>query len=202
MSRTIRACESTRPGPYDSCQHRALRLVRVVVVGIGAIGVAGCLTPHARYRHASRTTSRTAQTRTSYLVPRDWDYRTAYRLPESRLITIIDSYLGIPYRYGGTNRKGLDCSGFVYLVFRELNRARMPRSTRRLKRVGRIVPRREAKPGDLVFFWTSVPGRVNHVGICVGNGRFVHASSSKGVTYSDLDSKYFRRHFVFVRRIF
>jgi len=110
--------------------------------------------------------------------------------------------MGTPYRYGGTGRAGLDCSGLVAVVFRELNRARVPRSTRRLKRLGRVVPAREARAGDLVFFCTAAPGRVNHVGICIGDGRFVHASSSKGVVHAALDQEYFRKRLAYVRRLF
>ncbi len=137
-----------------------------------------------------------------YRVPRNWDYRTDYRVPPSRLVSIIDSYLGVRYRYGGTSRKGLDCSGLVYVVFRELNHARMPRTTRRLKRLGKVVPRSDAAPGDLVFFAMKRAGAVDHVGIYVGKGRFAHASSTRGVRYDRLGDEYYRRRVVCVRRVF
>ena len=140
----------------------------------------GCLTSHARYTRPSGAVI----AKGTYRVPRNWDYRRDYRLPVSRLRTIVESYMGTPYRYGGTNRKGLDCSGLVYLVFRELNKAKMPRTTRRLKKLGRTVQRSGAKPGDLVFFALGRPGRLNHVCIYMGKGQFAHSSTSKGVIYS------------------
>lgn len=172
--------------------------LRLPLAALALIWLNGCLTSSIRYRRPSGA----VVTRNAYRVPRNWDYRKDYRIPVSRLRSIADSYLGVPYRYGGTNRRGLDCSGLVYLVFRELNRARMPRSTRRLKRLGRLVQRANLRPGDLVFFATGRSGRVNHVGIYMGNGRFVHASASKGVIYSDMQGSYYVKHFVFARRIF
>ena len=76
----------------------------------------GCMEPSTRY-------TRDAEGNLHMMVPADWDYRTNYHMPESRLKKIADSYLGTTYKNGGINRKGLDCSGFVCLVFKELNKA-------------------------------------------------------------------------------
>jgi cell wall-associated NlpC family hydrolase len=137
-----------------------------------------------------------------FLVPRGYDYRIDYRIPASRLRSIIKSYLGVPYRYGGTSRRGLDCSGFVNVVFKELNRARVPRTTRRLRKLGKQVPLGQAALGDLVFFRMGSRGTVDHVGIWVGEGRFAHASQSKGITYSRIDQEYYRKRFAYLRRVF
>jgi len=137
-----------------------------------------------------------------YRVPRNWDYRADYRIPADRLVRIIDSYVGVRYKYGGTSRSGVDCSGLVFLVFRELNHARMPRSTRRLKKLGKPVPRSELQHGDLVFLSMKNNGMIDHVGIYTGNGRFAHASSSKGVMYSNLRDDYFQPRIVYIRRVF
>lgn len=173
---------------------RAMVLPLVVMVC-----VPGCLTSHARYvRPGGGVVTRDGR----YLVPRNWDYRADYRIPVSRLRAIVQSYMGTPYRYGGTSRRGVDCSGLVYLVFRELNKARLPRTTKKLKKYGRVVSTPETRPGDLVFFSLGNRGRVDHVGICMGDGTFAHASSSQGVTYSRLDKKYYRTRTVYIRRIF
>ena len=119
-----------------------------------------------------------------------------------RLKKIVDSYLGVPYKTGGMNRRGFDCSGFVVTVFREFNGERLPRSTRELKRVGRKVSKNDARPGDLVFVKGGVFGSINHVGIYMGNGAFAHASSSHGVRYDRLDDEYYTKHFAMIRRIF
>ncbi|MBD3243399.1 MAG: hypothetical protein GF331_22605 [Chitinivibrionales bacterium] len=171
---------------------------RLVLTAVAVVWLNGCLTSSVRYRRPSGA----VVTRNAYRVPRNWDYRKDYRIPVSRLRSIVDSYLGVPYRYGGTDRRGLDCSGLVYVVFRKLNRARMPRSTRRLKRLGRPVQRAHMRPGDLLFFATGRSGRINHVGIYMGDKRFAHASASKGVIYSDVHGDYYEKHFVFARRIF
>jgi len=160
--------------------------------------VSGCIAPSVRYARPSGAVIGPGV----YRVPRGWDYRKDYRLPVPRLQQIVQSYIGTPYRYGGTSRKGLDCSGLVSVVYRELNRAKLPRSTRRLKKLGTVVSRGEARAGDLAFFTLGHRGIVDHVGICLGGERFAHASSSRGVTYSSLGDDYYRGRLVFVRRLF
>jgi cell wall-associated NlpC family hydrolase len=117
-----------------------------------------------------------------------------------RLMEIINSYIGVPYRYGGTTRSGLDCSGLVQNVFRDVYELDLPRASKDMYKLGTWVRRKQAQPGDLVFF--DRRGRVNHVGIYVGDGRFAHASPDYGVTYSTLDNEYFTRHFAGIKRLF
>ncbi|HUI92152.1 MAG TPA: NlpC/P60 family protein [Chitinivibrionales bacterium] len=137
-----------------------------------------------------------------YYVPANYDYRKDYKVPEDKLKKITDSYLGVRYKNGGMDRCGFDCSGFVCVVFRELNHARLPRSTRQLKWLGRGIAVRDARPGDLMFFKGGVFNAVNHVGIYMGGNSFVHASTSSGVRYDRLDDEYYTKHFAMVRRIF
>ena len=122
-------------------------------------------------------------------------------IPEDKLRRIVASYLGVRYKTGGMDRHGFDCSGFVVVVFRELCRARLPRSTKELKRFGREVSRKDARPGDLVFVKGGAFNSINHVGIYMGNGTFVHASSSKGIRYDRLDDEYYTNHFAMIRRV-
>jgi lipoprotein Spr len=110
--------------------------------------------------------------------------------------------LGTRYKRGGENRAGLDCSGFVCRVFRELNGAKLPRSSGKQWKLGRLVSPADARPGDFVFFRGGLFGTVNHVGIYMGGGRFVHASTSNGVIYSSLDDDYYKKHFAGIRRVF
>ncbi len=167
-----------------------------------ALLLGGCLTPQARYTRSAQSGQSASRSKKSYLVPRDWDYRKQYRVPSDRLKTIISRYIGVPYRWGGASRRGMDCSGFVRTVFSELNNARLPRNSRSMSKLGKTVALRQARAGDLVFFRGGLFNRINHVGIYVGNNRFAHASSKKGVTYSSLARDYYRRRFVFVRRLF
>lgn len=120
---------------------------------------------------------------------------------DDRLSAVISSYLGTPYRYGGISRQGLDCSGFVHVVFKDVYHLSLPHTTRKLRRLGLKVALSSAQRGDLVFFSGGVWGRVNHVGIYLGEGLFAHASSSKGVTYSTLQDPYYKKHVVELRRV-
>ncbi len=118
-----------------------------------------------------------------------------------KLKKVVDSYIGVPYRYKGTTKRGMDCSGFVWRVFHNLGYSEFPRtSSAELHKLGRSITLRAAKLGDLVFFkkW----GRVFHVGIYMENDMFVHANKKKGVTYTSLNNEYFGRRFADIRRMY
>lgn len=106
-------------------------------------------------------------------------------------------WLGIPYRSGGLTRRGVDCSGFVMNVFREVYGKALSRTAAdMLKRNCKKVSRAKLQEGDLVFFRTSRGMRnkaPNHVGIYLKNGKFIHASASKGVIVSSLSEPYYLR---------
>lgn len=97
----------------------------------------------------------------------------------------IQPWLGTPYRLGGQSRSGIDCSGFCQIILQETRGIQIPRTTQASWETGKSVSRHQLKPGDVIFFgnfWG-----INHSGIWLGNGRFVHASSSRGVTITTLD---------------
>jgi cell wall-associated NlpC family hydrolase len=108
--------------------------------------------------------------------------------------------VGKPYRYGGFSPAGFDCSGLVHYSFGRAG-VRLPRDTPGLRRIGDDLDRDELAKGDLVFF-DQEGKKASHVGIYLGDGRFVHAPSTGGrVRIDRIDSPYWRKHFNEARRI-
>jgi cell wall-associated NlpC family hydrolase len=109
------------------------------------------------------------------------------------------SFQGTPYRNGGADPAGFDCSGFVEYVFAR-HGVWMPRTVREQFAVGRKVRSDDLRPGDLVFFDTG--SSPSHVGVMVGGDRFVHAPSSKGIVRVEhLGTRYWSERFVGARRV-
>lgn len=106
---------------------------------------------------------------------------------------------GTPYKYGGMDRDGVDCSAFVYITYRTRFGLELPRSTDDQINVGTDVTGRKLRPGDLLFFNTSFFDR--HVGIYLENRNFLHASKEKGIIISSLDNEYWRSKFRIAKRL-
>ena len=106
---------------------------------------------------------------------------------------------GTPYRYGGLSKRGVDCSGFVYLTYRNKFGINLPRSTEQQSRTGTPISKQQLTAGDLVFFKTGFSKR--HVGIYLGNSKFLHASTSQGVTISNMNNVYWRKKYWKAQRI-
>lgn len=128
-----------------------------------------------------------------------------FDLPGLDVTELVDnalSFIGVPYRFGGSSpASGFDCSGFVKYVFSKTFDLSLPRTAREMARGGMAVARGELQPGDLVFFNTR--GAANsHVGIYLGDSKFVHAPNSRGrVRINDLDETYYRQRFNGARRV-
>ncbi len=170
------------------------------IIGITVLYLLSGCAPSVRYTRSGEQPKITPEGK--YIVPGNWDYRKNYKIPQSRLIEITSSWIGTPYRFGGFSRKGIDCSGFVCRVFEEMSHVKLPHQSRKLRAMGTPVSLRNARPGDLVFFRGGLFNTVNHVGIYMGNNRFVHAATKKGVSMSSLDQQYYKERFVDARRIF
>ena len=118
----------------------------------------------------------------------------------SSLVETALEYRGVRYRYGGITTRGMDCSGLVYRVL-NTHGISAPHNSRALYRLGKSVARKDLEAGDLVFFHTRGRG-ISHVGIYIGDGKFVHASSGKGrVRVDRLDEGYYARRYVGARRV-
>ena len=126
---------------------------------------------------------------------------TASDVLGNQIIAYAEQFLGVPYVWGGNGPKSFDCSGFTKYVMNhfgyEINRTASAQSTN-----GVSISRSELQPGDLVFFHTfSSYVYITHVGIYAGNGQFIHASSTNGITYSSMYSDYYSDAYVCARRI-
>jgi len=121
--------------------------------------------------------------------------------PDERklFVKVATGFLGAPYRLGGSTVRGIDCSAFVRKIY-QLFDINLPRTAYEQSNVGRSVAKNELLEGDLVFFRTKRP--VGHVGIYIGNGEFVHASSKdRAVRIDNLDAPYFYNRFVRAVRV-
>jgi len=120
-------------------------------------------------------------------------------LQDNRLLEHVDEWYGTRYRYGGTTKSGIDCSAFVQAVYLSAFALSLPRTARDQYRNSRIISATEMKTGDLVFFNTT--GGISHVGIYLQNNKFIHASTSQGVTISDVFDPYYLSRFIGIGRI-
>lgn len=119
---------------------------------------------------------------------------------KKKLIILARQYLGVRYRWGGTTSRGFDCSGFVYAMFRKIG-INLPHSSSAQFKIGKPIKLKDLKPGDRVYFHTYRRG-ASHAGIYIGNGFFIHASSTGGrvVKISSLYERYYSKRFLGGRR--
>lgn len=106
-------------------------------------------------------------------------------------------WMGTPYRAGGDTKRGTDCSGLTCQVYKKVYHTALSRSTDGQKKESNKVAKRNLREGDLVFFTSSRSGRkVAHVGIYLKDGKFIHASTGKGVIISNLNERYYTTHYM------
>ena len=111
-------------------------------------------------------------------------------------------WIGTPYKYGGASRNGCDCSGLVGQIFRSVYGKNLERNSAKIEENNcRRISKNNLRTGDLVFFATGKKHKINHVGIYLKDNKVIHASSSKGVIVSNLESDYYRRTFVSAGRV-
>lgn len=165
-------------------------ILKLLLLTILSVGTVAC--------HSSRKTVRGSS---GTVPPRKVDYKEMRDEVNSRdydvpligsLIEEAARWLGVPYKYAGNDRGGVDCSGLTSQVFLKTLNVKMPRSSREQQEWCHNISKSDLMPGDLVFFATgSDRNRVSHVGIYIGNGDMIHASSSRGVVVSNLGETYY-----------
>ena len=118
----------------------------------------------------------------------------------AQIVQMAQQYMGTPYAWGGSSPGGFDCSGFIYYIYSQFGIS-LPRMSDGQSEVGRALSGDNLLPGDLVFFTTYEPG-ASHVGIYLGGGRFIHASSAAGeVTITPLGKSYYQERYLGARRV-
>ena len=111
-----------------------------------------------------------------------------------KLYRFIDDWYGVPYKYGGQSKAGVDCSGFINTLFIDVYDKKVPRTTSQIAKESKSISKTKMQEGDIVIF--DIQGKKHsHAGVYLKNGKFVHASSSKGVIISNLNSSYYQKAF-------
>jgi cell wall-associated NlpC family hydrolase len=163
--------------PFADSDNRVTRWHAVLLLALAMLTLAGCAEfPENRQPLASTEASTPSNSGVA-----------------AALYDQLDEWRSVAYRYGGTSKRGVDCSGFVYVTYLSRFGIRLPRSTETQAKAGAPVDMDRLRPGDLVFFHTGWGKR--HVGIYVENERFIHASTSSGVTLSSLNNDYWSSHY-------
>ncbi|PKG25646.1 C40 family peptidase [Niallia nealsonii] len=114
-------------------------------------------------------------------------------------VTVAKKYIGTPYKYGGMSPKGFDCSGLVGYSYKKTGKT-LPRTAGDMYKKGKKVTKKNLKKGDLIFFSTYKKG-ASHVGIYVGDNKFIHSSSSKGVKIDQLSNTYWKSKYYGAKRL-
>ncbi len=157
---------------------------------------------HSLYSYDSYNNHRNLGTRISNNYQTNRQFNSYGTTPTGNNIErTAKSLLGIDYQYGATGPYQYDCSGFTKYVFSKQG-INLPRVSRDQARVGQYVKARQLQKGDLIFFDSKKSSAVSHVGIYLGGGNFIHASSAQDkVTISNLNSSYYSKHFKWGRRV-
>jgi len=169
-----------------------------------------CKTPSKSSKHKATAKKHTTKSTTTHnkpvkktVVPENTDFYSVYSkklgvtlkgTENKKLIQSMSSWMGVPYKYGGDNKAGCDCSGLVKSIFKEVYNKDLFRSAMDQMQNVRIIKRDELAIGDLVFFKT-IGDKVSHVGIYIGENKFIHASSTRGVVINSLEEAYYKKCF-------
>ncbi|NNE76883.1 MAG: C40 family peptidase [Pricia sp.] len=178
-------------------------LILLVVFSMVSCGSSKKKTTYSKTRTVSVTAK--SEERTKKETPTVKKFPVTKRTKADEIINTALQFSGVRYKFGGTTRRGMDCSGLLYVAFGE-NDIRLPRTSYHMAEEGKPVRIKEVTKGDLLFFRTSRGSkRINHVGMVVDveddEIKFIHASTSRGVIVSSLHEGYWNRAFVRATRV-
>jgi cell wall-associated NlpC family hydrolase len=114
---------------------------------------------------------------------------------------VVDTYVGAPYKRGGSNLHGIDCSNLVASIYRDYDGTKLPESTRGLLRLSDVIELDQLQIGDLVFFKFAETRSPSHVGVYLGDTKFVHSSETNGVVISSIEESAYRSAYYGARRV-
>jgi murein DD-endopeptidase / murein LD-carboxypeptidase len=178
--------------------------IPILLILIFSLSVASCSKQHYPISSASKKSVVFNTEMQSFLKGGAERKLDTGRKKPNQIIKTAEKFKGTPHCMGGTTRKCLDCSGLTYASF-AAHKILLPRNSQEQARYGQIIyNRNDLKRGDLVFFTKSYKSSdyITHVGIYLGKNKFIHASSSKGVTETPLHNQWWSDRFVFGTRIF
>lgn len=169
-----------------------------------ALTITSCTSSKKSGSNKKKHNSETKTTTTNSLSAKDIALKEKYAqilgvnekdISNLKLYYFIDEWMGVPYKYGGNDKNGIDCSGFTGLLYREVYNKNVSGPTSTLIELTNIISENELKEGDMVFFHIEKKGKVSHVGVYLQNNKFVHATTKKGVMINDLNENYYKQHY-------
>lgn len=192
--------------------HRLITITMMSIVIAASNNIALASTSHRHFTpkksliniNAVKVGSKKVEKSSTKNVNNDSDKNEESREPITEriksLLNCAERYKGVPYHFGGANPNGFDCSGYLRYVFKEACGIELPHAADAQYSLGKSVHRNHLKPGDLVFFTTYQSG-ISHSGIYVGDGKFISATSSSGVSIADMTSGYWGSRYCGAKRV-
>ena len=168
-----------------------INITLILVISILLVGAVGCTSyKHTIKRHHQQTEREREDKRTIQKIQKELNG------DEKKILHEAGEWLGTPYYYGRQDKSvATDCSGFVMQVFNTAIDCKLPRNAAKQAEYCKHISHRQIKAGDLVFFSIGKDGKISHVGIMIDEKNFIHASSSKGVVISSMESNYYKKRF-------
>ncbi len=170
---------------------RHIRLLRFLFLAVLLVLYLSSCSSHKNVSSSTATTNSKTALKNKYALLLNIEPK---EIKNESLFVFIDDWYAVPYKYAGLDKNGIDCSGFISVLYDKVYNKKIPRSTKELHETCIGVSRSELKEGDLVFFKIDQE-KPSHVGLYLMNNKFVHASTKKGIMISDLEEVYFKKYF-------